>query len=195
MVLGDMKNISECEPGSSFVKPRPRRTSCRKITLTDAEAIARRIVKTRCNEKDACIVLGFNYESWRTWKDRHKNAPLFDAIVTRIRESRIDNLITDIETIANGDEAIRLKPDWRAKQFVLQVTAPQRFVLNNPAAPAAVTADTGHMLESLKRAFLGPITDIDSKVVSDTENVIKTPLKAIAAPAIAIRTPPPRRKG
>lgn len=203
-----MKNISECEPGSppsamprhgighiendmsELTKPNRKAYSSkirRKITLCDAEAVAKRIVRTRCTEKEAIIVLGFNYESWRTWKDRHKNSPLFDSIVTRIRETRVEHLIQDIEDIGDG---IGMKqPDWRAKQFVLQVTAPHRFVLNNPQ-PATIDAANAAITDAMRRAFAGPVIDVNAEMVSEQSNNNQTPIKALSAP---LRPIPPRK--
>ncbi len=130
-------------------------------------------------------MLGIKPAVWFNWKGLRKNLPLFNETISRIKAIKIDNLLTDIEDIGDG---IGMKqPDWRAKQFVLQVTAPERFVLNNSTPATPEPANLNVITDALRRAFLGPITDINAEVVSEKN---QTQIKALPAPARAI---PPRK--
>lgn len=175
-----MKSINELEPRMVHRK--------RRITLEDAKGVAKLVATRRLTETEACMILDINPRQWASWKTVHKNLPAFSDIVTRMRAKKIDNLISDIEQIADGDESIRLKPDWRAKQFILQVTD-KRFVMNSESS-ATENAAPPMLTDALRRAFAGPVIDIDTTNVSNDSNKDTMPIKALSAPARAI---PPRK--
>lgn len=158
-----------------------------RITIHDVEAICQQISETRCTEKDACISLNINPLQFHSWKWRPHNQARFDTLFTRIKQCAIRGLIADIKDISDGDASIKLKPDWRAKEFLLKVRAPERFNFNTPAtASASEQANLPAITESLRRAFAGPIIDVDSKEVSDTGNLLLNDSRPIVAPARAI---------
>jgi len=180
-----MISVSELEPEivetSSFRKG--------KITIHDVKAICEQVSETRCTEKDACIMLNINPLQWYHWKEKNKNRSKFDTLFTRIKQSAISGLISDIKDISNGDSSIKLKPDWRAKQFLLQVRAPERFVLNT-SAPATEPQTMPQLAESLRRAFAGPVIDIDTTNVTSEQDKHQT---LQIENQTAKRTIPPRK--
>ena len=135
----------------------PRKVKCH-IKWHDAQAIADMVSETRCTEKDACITLGINHLSWYQFKDKAKNRAKWSELFTRVRESAIAGLLKDVKRISDGDSSIKLKPDWRAKEFLLKVRAPERFNFNQIATPDA-NGSTPINLDALKRAFAAPIND------------------------------------
>lgn len=109
-------------------------TIIRKLTLADAEAIAK-LVSKRITEQGACLMLGIKPTSWFQWKCRHKNQALFEHLVIRIRETKLNACIDSIDESGNPYEvttkngAVYTKPgDWRAKAWLAErVLAPERL--------------------------------------------------------------------
>lgn len=163
----------------------------RKIRLCDVEAIAERCSKTACTEKSACIVLGINPTQWYIWKQRHKNSSQFDSIFTRVREEAIDKLLTDVEDISDGNEALKIKPDWRGKEFLLKVRARDRFNFSNVQVPVNEVSSLPLLTDALRRAFAGPIIDINYETVSAQPDKLLNDSRPICAP---LRPIPPRKQ-
>ena len=123
--------------------PTPKR---RKLTQTDLEAVADKVIRSKLTETEACRVLDINVNQWWVFKARKGKTPQFDSLCSRIRGATIENAMQTIEDCGNG---IGMKqPDWRAHAFRLQVIAPERFATNQgqnqqQTGSAAMTAIGG----------------------------------------------------
>jgi hypothetical protein len=105
----------------------PPKRRARRITMQDAEAIAEQVSK-RLTETEACYNLDIEPKRWWLFKQRHGVVPKFEALCTRMRAAKIQDCIDKVDKCGNG-EGMK-QPDWRAKAFLLQVIAPERFNMN-----------------------------------------------------------------
>ena len=118
----------------------------RKLTATDAEAIANWVIEHKTTEIEACLNLNVNPVQWRVWKSKHPRTEAFDTLCAKLRGAEIQHSMERIKLCGDG---IGMKqPDWRAHAFRLQVIAPDRFATNqaqNHQQPgvAALTAIGG----------------------------------------------------
>ena len=71
----------------------------------------------------------------------------YDDLLTRLKASRVDGLLSNVEKAANGEDGVRL--DWRASQWLLQVIAPEFREDKGQATPAPVVNVA--ILDSLSR--------------------------------------------
>ncbi len=122
-------------------------TIIRRITLNDAEAIAKLVAK-RITEQGACLMLGIKPQTWFQWKTRHKNSSIFEQLVIRIRETKLNACIEAIDECGDSHEITTnkgttfTKPgDWRAKAWLAErVLAPDRFQDGQAQAQAALVS-------------------------------------------------------
>ena len=108
----------------------------RRINLADVQAIAE-LVAMRLTEKEACIHLGINPESWSQWKIRHNGVTGFETILTRVRTAKLRGLIDGIRQAGFGENGQRA--DWRALDRLLTITAPERYSERLAALPGPET--------------------------------------------------------
>jgi hypothetical protein len=144
--------IMDCETGQT---PLNRR---RKLTIQDAEAIAKLIVKQKCTETDAAIALQIPVHQWFSWKNKGKRSGNFATLLTRIRETKLSGLIDRIEAAGNdrdmmlpNGKSIIKAGDWRALAWLADKEA--RFAPQQVGAPANVTIQIGVVHDQLKRIF------------------------------------------
>jgi hypothetical protein len=125
-----------------------RRTG--RITPQIAEAVAD-MVAMQMTETEAVTLLGINPRAWFLWKDRAKNRPKFEALLTRVRAGKIKSLISEVTRAATGADGVR--HDWRAADRLLAVTAPERYAqARDSQAPVSVqvSVTVGRMQELVR---------------------------------------------
>jgi len=107
----------------------------RRITISDLETLAQLCECERLNYREACGVLGLNYDSWRNWKERAENEARYSDIVARVKgawlKGRLDN-IHDAEIGRRGHRC-----DWRASKALLEISSPQRYGSQPQVDPVA----------------------------------------------------------
>lgn len=125
-----------------------------KIRLSDLKLIADLVATRRLTEKEACAMLNLRYNRWLSWKSLHKNNAVFEKAIERIKARKITGYLNDIDRIADGSPELKMKPDWRAKAFMLGVTdnrfqpkASEQTVNNNSVTMNLVS-------DALKRVFI-----------------------------------------
>jgi hypothetical protein len=85
------------------------------------------------------------------WKDRAKNRPKFETLLTRVRAGKIKSLIKEVTRAATGADGVR--HDWRAADRLLAVTAPERYAqARDSQAPVSVqvSVTVGRMQELVR---------------------------------------------
>lgn len=108
-----------------------------KIRLSDIQRIADLVVSRRLTETEACCRLGIRPETWRNWKSDNKDNPEFGDALTRVKASRIQAHLANIEDAGFGRNGHRA--DWRASDRYLERIDPQRF--NDRATQLPVETD------------------------------------------------------
>lgn len=159
--------ISDIESHES--KPKRRR----KLTIQDAEAIIKLIIKQKCTESDAAITLGIEPNHWFSWKNKSNRAGKFASLLTRMREVKLSGFIDRIESAGDDYEimlpngkVINKKGDWRALAWLAD-KEPRFAPATNGRAPV-VTVQIGVIHEQLKRV-IGFDRTID--IIEDKPNV------------------------
>ena len=157
-------------PPSSL--PSIQRSKRRKLTLQDAEAIAKLVCESKVTEKEACEILDIVPQQWWIFKQRKNVTPQFERYISRIRGSAIEDAMSRIK--ACGDGIGMKQPDWRAHAFRLSVIAPERFATNqgqNQQQPgsAALTAIGG------EAGLLGLVAMYAGKAIADQAQVKSLP--------------------
>ena len=143
---------------SKHKEPKQRKGRRRKLTIQDAEAIVKLIVKQKCTESDAAITLGIEPNHWFSWKNKANRAGKFSSLLTRTREVKLSGFIDRIES-AGDDYEIRLpngkvinkKGDWRALAWLADKE--KRFQPESSALPATVSIQIGLVHDQLKRVI------------------------------------------
>lgn len=138
----------------------------RRITPSDAEQIAE-LCATGLNESEACAIIGIpRREQWFNWKSIHKSE--YEDIFTRIKASRIKNLVGQIDKAANGSDGIR--HDWRAADRLLAIADP-RFRETKEPTPAtpAIALDVLSSLASLVYGQGKPT--VDAEVIAPRKEI------------------------
>ena len=176
-------------------EPKQRKGRRRKLTIQDAEAIARLVATRKMTESEAAIMLDIPTQQWQVWKCRGKHSANFESIITRTRANMIDGLVSKIEqagddqeiTLPNG-KIINKRGDWRAPAWLLEKTAPQ-FAPAQTAPPATVSIQIGLVHDQLKRvigfsnpspaALLPAASDI---VADDGQTSLKRHLSKVKMP-------------
>lgn len=134
--------------------------------MQDAEAVASYVAR-RITETGACLLLNIKPETWMVWKTRNKNSARFEKVLHRVRETKIDATLKQIDEA--GDEwereyigkdgevrSIKVKGDWRAKAWIAErVLAPERFAdrRNENAATGQPVVQVNVIAEGLKRVY------------------------------------------
>jgi len=140
----------------------PQKTRRKSITAEDLEAICKMTARGM-TETQAIAKLGLNERQWWTWKSRHKAK--FDKAFTRIKASRIDNMLANMEAHANGDEARNIRSDWRCSAALLAFTAPDQFGTKTQETQAAPTLQIT-ISQELAKSIFAPL--IQPKVIDVT---------------------------
>jgi hypothetical protein len=109
------------------VKPTQRR---KRITLADVKQIASLTECQRLNYQEATALLGINYETWRSWKERAKNEPRLAHIIARVKAAYFKGRLMNIQDAETGKHGHR--PDWRASKALLEIAAPDRYGTQPP---------------------------------------------------------------
>ena len=169
-------------PPSSL--PSIQRSKRRKLTLQDAEAIAKLVCESKVTEKEACEILDIVPQQWWIFKQRKNVTPQFERYISRIRGSAIEDAMSRIK--ACGDGIGMKRPDWRAHAFRLQVIAPERFSPQQqaPQQPASSVSDQaiqllcdmarkvyGELGDSTKPKQIGPIVEVESASTNEIKQV------------------------
>jgi hypothetical protein len=124
-----------------------------KIVLSDLKEIAKLVATRRLTETEACYVRGINPDQFFKFKTRAGRSEIFAKYVERLKSVKINSLLDQIEDISDGNEAIKQKPDWRAKQWLLTVTA-DRFGKLGEASVTTNNVQINLVTDALKRVFL-----------------------------------------
>jgi hypothetical protein len=107
-----------------------------------------------------------NPEQFYGFTCRAGRKEIFSKYVEKLKSVKINALLEQIEDISDGNEAIKQKPDWRAKQWLLSVTdnrfdktAEQNSVTNN--------VSLNLMTDALKRVFIEsePVKQIEASKI------------------------------
>jgi hypothetical protein len=77
-----------------------------------------------------------------------ENRLKYDDLLTRLKASRVDGLLSNVERAANGEDGVRL--DWRASEFLLKLADPMFREDKGQAAPPAPIVNIA-VLDSLSR--------------------------------------------
>lgn len=122
--------MAETAELSSQPQPKARKID-RQFVLELCQLVAKRI-----NETAACSMLNVNHRAWFRWKERKKNQRKFDALLLRVRETKLNSLLESIddagtsETIADSTGKVHVlrRADWRAHAWLAErVIAPERL--------------------------------------------------------------------
>lgn len=155
----------------------------KRIDPSHAESVANLVATRRFTETEACGLLDIKATAWFNWKSRH--IKLFNDTLVKCRAAKMNKVLNDIEIIADGDDSRKLKPDWRAKQFILQVTD-SRFILGTSATPTIEASASPAITDAMRRAFASPVIDIESSnavIVPESNQTLlmdtQRPLRAI----------------
>lgn len=145
----------------------------RRISQADVEAIAD-LVAMRRTEKEACVYLGINPESWKTWKSLNGNSPLFTNLLSRVQTAKSKGLIDEIRRHGMGDKKRGIRADWRALDRVLTITD-QRYSDRAPVGPAVEPDDLAEslMAKMLDKAYPNRVSD--ATVTVETVSSSTTP--------------------
>lgn len=146
----------------------------KKITVADVKAVADLVANKRLTIRESCLILNIREKSWQMFMSRYGRKELFEKYLDEMRGHRINNILTDIEKITNGDAAKNIKPDWRGKAFLLSVSAPDRF--GKTDSPATVTTNNVNLTligDALKRVF--EVESNQPKLVSDKTEPVAIP--------------------
>ena len=175
-LMSEISKSNAIMPTISGKKPtdNPIRTKTRaKITPHDVKEMARLIAECRLTESEASNLLDIPAKVWFNWKCKPANKLKFEDIFTRIKASKITNCIESINRIGDG---IGMKqPDWRAKHFILQITAPDRFNLNKESSTGqAPTVNIQIMSEALKRIY----SNADNQII-ESDNLNSLPSQTV----------------
>ncbi len=101
-----------------------RNTTKSRIGAAEIAAVAR-LVSRNLTESEAARRLGIRVASWFSFKSRGKNNEKFAALLEEFKAGRIDDLISKIESAADG---VNMKqPDWRAAAALLKYVDINRF--------------------------------------------------------------------
>lgn len=161
--------MPESSPNVTQIAPKRR-----KITRQDIEAVCKLVAKG-LNEREAAAMLDIKDETWYKWKQRHQSQ--FDRIFTKIKSHRIDNLLSRIETHANGSKADGIRSDWRASHALLAMTD-SRFAANKPEPSAEQKTPMIALISSdLAASVFGKLLPapteqkaiVEAQMVSDTK--------------------------
>ena len=117
----------------------------RLITPEDVEGVCR-LVARGMSQTHAAARIGLNPPSFANWVS--ENRLKYNDLLTRLKASRVDGLLSNVERAANGEDGVRL--DWRASQWLLQVVAPE-FREDKGQAPPAPSVVNIAVLDSLSR--------------------------------------------
>jgi len=97
------------------------------------------------SQTHAAAKIGLNPPSFANWVS--ENRLKYDDLLTRLKASRVDGLLSNVERAANGEDGVRL--DWRASEFLLKLADPMFREDKGQAAPAPVVNVA--VLDSLSR--------------------------------------------
>lgn len=142
---------STTETTSQVLKPTRRR----RLTAVDLNEMARLLATRKLTEKEACLKLNINPDQWYQFIRRNNRTVRFEAIITRLRGNYIDGLVDDIEKC--GDGVGMKQPDWRAKAWIVENVAPDRFGRQGqqPSAQPTAPATNINVLVVMAQKMLG----------------------------------------
>ena len=172
---------TETAPIAAQVGP-IRRT--RRISMIDAEAIAKLCAKGHSEAHAVAILNKFTYQAWMHWKARCNRAGKVGHLFTRTLASRVDNLVEQIAVVSDIDraKAAGVRHDWRAAQFLAGVVDP-KFSTSPQASQLQVTV-------SVDESKLRRIADIYARTLTDAATPGALPAPAPGAqPGTAIDCP------
>ena len=147
----------------------PVRKRKKRISLADVETVAFLVEAHRLEYKQACLVSGIHYPSFRNWMTRAKNEATLSDTLARTKAQWIAGrlaVISNAETGRNGHRA-----DWRSAAWLLERTAKDKF----GAQP----------IESAPQQQQKPIANYQIWIQAAYMNAEKEP-----KPAIAVNAPP-----
>ncbi len=171
-------------PQNSTQKPaiKPR------ITLADAEFIASQMARGLTETSAVYRHGNMTPNQWFKWKTRAKNSGKFEHIVERMKSTRLNLLVDNIEDAATGRrEGVR--HDWRAAQFLAGVIEPNfRPQTNGPNVTinnqTAVVGSVGGQ-DALAKLVAQVCGQIGAPAVGQASTVTSAPAEQ---PAIEIET-------
>ena len=146
---------AEALPDAKSPSPAPKR--CRhRITMTDAEGVARLCAKGHSELHAVAILNKFTYPAWIAFKNRGKRRANVSELFTRTLASRVDNLIEQIATVSDIDraKAAGVRHDWRAAQFLAGVVD-AKF----STSPQSAQIQVNVQVDDAKRARLAAVYD------------------------------------
>jgi len=124
-----------------------------KIVLSDLKEIARLVATRRLTETEACYALDINPENFFVFKSRNGRKEIFAKYIEKLKSGKINSLLNQIEEISDGLPEHKLKPDWRAKQYLLTVTS-DRFAKQPESVSTTNNVQINLVTDALKRVFL-----------------------------------------
>ena len=147
-----------------------------KIVLSDLKEIARLVATRKLTETEACHVLDIKPENYFVFKSRNGRSEIFAKYLEKIKSNKINSLLNQIEDISDGDESIKQKPDWRAKQWLLTITS-DRFAKVSEPTQTTNNLTVNLMSDALKRVFVEvepvkQLTEVKSKIPPRKSNVV-----------------------
>ena len=146
-------------PTNKMTLKRSQAIKGRRLAESDIQAILEMTAKG-LNETEACLQIGIKPHAWFNWKVDNKDK--YQDTFTRIRGNRISHLLEQVDKAANGRDGIR--HDWRASQWLLSVSAPERFAQREQTASTNAPAIALDVLSSLASLVYGqgkPVQDVE----------------------------------
>ena len=122
------------------------------------------------------------------WKERIKNKPEFEVLVTRARAAKIKGCFAQIRKAAEGQDGVR--HDWRAADRLLAIAGPERY---SQSAGQSANVQTGVLSPVVINTWL----TIASEKLSTPERLIETTEKVDKLPepgAVKLLTGPEAEK-
>jgi len=123
------------------------------ITLSDLKEVAKLVATRKLTIKEACYVRDINPDQFYCFTNRAGRSEVFAKYVEKLKSVKINTLLEQIETITDGNEAIKQKPDWRGKQWLLSVTD-DRYSKSVESVSTTNNVQINLVTDALKRVFL-----------------------------------------
>jgi hypothetical protein len=125
----------------------------RQITLSDLKEVAKLVGTRKLTIAEACHVRDLNPDQFYRFTNRAGRKEVFAKYVEKLKSVKINTLLEQIETITDGNEAIKQKPDWRGKQWLLSVTD-ERYGKSAESSVTTNNVQINLVTDALKRVFL-----------------------------------------
>lgn len=143
-----------------------RKPMSRRLMADDIDNVAE-LVARGMNEAQAVSLAcpNVSIDSWKNWKCINKDT-FYDKL-TRLKAARVSSLLAQVETHADIGKAQekQLRPDWRAAQWLLSITAPSEFAKQSDTGQAPAVSITCTLAPELVRAVFQDCQTVDVETI------------------------------